>query len=262
MRSDWYPDTYFPYMRSPDWRRLVADYYRRHPRRCAACRSSFDVDLHHKTYARLEAERDDDLAPLCSTCHSMVHSIHQISAGDLAQVTELWIQSFPNQPSTRGRLRATLRGVSTRPPALKQDRALIDLDGAVHVGLFSYVARRGDSFVTWSTFRRRAKVVWTSSSLERAISVSQSVDRRAQTELAGSVPAPRPPQKRPVTSRAPLPQSSGFDDVDWFVSRPTNRAPSVRVQLAKTFSRNRFRGTESFGYSKNLPSTQNYRDDA
>jgi hypothetical protein len=63
-------------------------------------------------------------------------------------------------------------------------------------------------------------------------------------------------------SELPMPQASGLDDVDWFVRRPSHRRPSIRVQLAKAFSRNRYRSVESFGHAKNLPSTQNYKDDA
>jgi hypothetical protein len=258
MGSDWYPDPYFAYIRSPEWRGVVTRYFHRHPCRCAACLGEFEVELHHKTYARLEAELDSDLAPLCRTCHSMVHGIQQISSADLAQVTELWIQSFRTQPNTGARRRATFNALGQRPSAGKR-RSALDFDNAVHVGLFSYVSRRGTSFVTWSTFRRRPKVVWICASLERSLAICESIDRRAQALVAESAPKPKTLARSP--NRVPDPQSSGLDDVEWFVRRPANRVPSIRAQLAGTFSRNRNRSTESFGYAKNLPATQNYKDD-
>ena len=260
MRSDWYPDTYFAYIRSPEWRRVVAQYFKSHPSRCAACNSEVDVQLHHKTYARLEAEHDSDLAPLCRRCHSMVHGIHQISAGHLDEVTDLWIESFRVQPNTSARQRATLRG-TRRGQSIGRSKSPLAVDDMLHVGLFSYVERRGSSFVTWSTFQRRAKAVWMSATLEQAVSVCESIDRRAQESLVGPTPKPGTPPNRNFATRTPAPQSSGTDDVEWFVRRPSNRVPSIRVQLANTFSRNRNRSTESFGYAKNLPSTQNYKDD-
>jgi len=157
--------------------------------------------------------------------------------------------------------RPTFKATDGSPASRHQQQAISDLQDAVHVGLFSYVARRGLSFVTWSTFRRRARVVWMSTTLDRAILVCESIDRRAQEQLAESAPKPRSlPQQRMNSGTSP--QSSGYDDVDWYVRRPSNRVPSVRVQLAKTFTRNRYRSTESFGYAENLPSTQNYKEDA
>jgi hypothetical protein len=259
MQSVWYPDAYFAYIRSPEWRRVVAGYFTRHPRRCAACQSDIEVDLHHKTYARLEAEEDPDLAPLCRRCHSMVHGIHRLSNGDLSQVTELWIESFRTQPNAGARQRATLKGV-TWGRTTGGPRGIPSVDDVVHVGTFSYVARRGSLFVTWSTFRRRAQAVCISATVERAVSICESIDRRAQEQMAGSgaKPGALPKADAPVHAR----QSSGLDDdIEWFMRRPSNRAPSIRVQLANTFSRNRNRSTESFGYAKNLPSTQNYGDD-
>src|SRR5205814_7543991 len=97
-------------------------------------------------------------------------------------------------------LKLAARGRSTR-------RSRSGLERIAHVGAFSYVQRRGDSFVTWSTFRRRAKAVWVSSTMDRAILVCESIDRRAQALLAGSTPQPRTIPKRNVSNGAPLPES-------------------------------------------------------
>ena len=260
MQRVWYPDAYFAYIRSPEWRRVVAGYFTRHPRHCAACTSDVEIDLHHKTYARLEAEEDTDLAPLCRRCHLTVHGIHRLSDGDLSEVTELWIENFRTQPNTGGRQRATLKGVTWGRTAGRR-RGVLSVDDVIYVGSFSCVARRGSLFVTWSTFRRRAQAVCISATVERAVSVCESIDRRAQEQTAGSgaIPTALPES----ADRGHVSQPSRLDDdIEWFMHRPSNRAPSIRVQLANTFSRNRNRSTESFGYAKNLPSTQNYNEDA
>ena len=40
---------------------------------CEVCSSKDRLEVHHKTYARLTHELDDDLIVLCRTCHSLVH---------------------------------------------------------------------------------------------------------------------------------------------------------------------------------------------
>src|SRR5882762_3592295 len=206
MESDWYPDTYFAYIRSPEWRRVVARYFKSHPCRCAACGSEVDIHLHHKTYTRLEAQHDSDLAPLCRQCHSTVHGIQQLSAGDLDQVTELWIESFRTQPTAEARQRAILKRTAVGQRTARS-RSVPERDNVVHVGMFSYVVRRGSSFVTWSTFWRRAKAVWMSSTLERAALVCESIDRRAQALLAESAPTPKAMSRPYASNGAPAPQS-------------------------------------------------------
>jgi hypothetical protein len=42
------------------------------PQKCVVCRDP-NVDLHHKSYARLGEERLDDLVPLCRTHHDQLH---------------------------------------------------------------------------------------------------------------------------------------------------------------------------------------------
>jgi hypothetical protein len=42
------------------------------PQTCVVCRDK-NVDLHHRTYARLGEEHLDDLVPLCRTHHDQLH---------------------------------------------------------------------------------------------------------------------------------------------------------------------------------------------
>ena len=64
---------YDSYLRSPEWRRtreLTLDYY---GDRCCLCNGTEALQVHHRTYARLGAERLHDLIVLCRSCHQRYH---------------------------------------------------------------------------------------------------------------------------------------------------------------------------------------------
>lgn len=63
---------YYKYIGSREWRKRRKEYFSRHERRCA-CGETGEIHLHHKTYARLGRERDDDLEPKCKGCHENEH---------------------------------------------------------------------------------------------------------------------------------------------------------------------------------------------
>jgi 5-methylcytosine-specific restriction endonuclease McrA len=46
--------------------------------RCGVNRDRYKVDVHHLTYARLGAELDADLMPLCYRCHGTVHYVRNM----------------------------------------------------------------------------------------------------------------------------------------------------------------------------------------
>lgn len=52
------------------------DYFTRHPRRCAACKLTNDVQVWHVSYANLGHETDDDLMQLCQPCYDKVRKLH------------------------------------------------------------------------------------------------------------------------------------------------------------------------------------------
>jgi hypothetical protein len=47
---------------------------------CYLCASQSNIQLHHRNYSRVGAERTDDLVPLCSGCHLKVHRF--VDAGE------------------------------------------------------------------------------------------------------------------------------------------------------------------------------------
>ena len=64
---------YAQYLVSDDWKETRESYRASNkPQSCAVCYAP-NVDLHHKSYARLGRERLDDLAPLCRRHHDELH---------------------------------------------------------------------------------------------------------------------------------------------------------------------------------------------
>lgn len=73
---------YYSYINSPEWRKTrdeAIDYHGEHCARCGAEPGEKDMDgwvrleVHHKTYARLGAEKMEDLEVLCRSCHAEEH---------------------------------------------------------------------------------------------------------------------------------------------------------------------------------------------
>jgi 5-methylcytosine-specific restriction endonuclease McrA len=65
---------YLSYIRSPAWFERRRKHLLKHGPDCKACGADQKIQLHHKTYDRLGAEKDADLVALCETCHKAVHA--------------------------------------------------------------------------------------------------------------------------------------------------------------------------------------------
>lgn len=64
---------YRTYIRSSEWyarRQMILDMALH---RCMLCDSSKDLQVHHRTYARLGKEHPADLIALCDNCHARFH---------------------------------------------------------------------------------------------------------------------------------------------------------------------------------------------
>lgn len=72
---------YLRYIRSAKWDRRKVDYYSKHPKVCRACGTKNEIHLHHHTYRRMRHELDEDLVPLCRTCHELCHAHHRQNTG-------------------------------------------------------------------------------------------------------------------------------------------------------------------------------------
>lgn len=82
---------YAAYMDSPAWWHRRHEWTSRwlaaHPGEqpsCVVCEHPWSErrgDLHHRTYARLGAEQDSDLIPMCRRCHDRLHDVIDASPG-------------------------------------------------------------------------------------------------------------------------------------------------------------------------------------
>lgn len=110
---------YAAWMSSPEWRARrrawLTSWRARHQGDpcCAVCGQSwgrYGLDLHHRSYRHLGAERDDELLALCRDCHDHVHLLLERAPGwsrlGRAQATDLIV----------ARLRAARRRGGTAQP--------------------------------------------------------------------------------------------------------------------------------------------------
>jgi replicative DNA helicase len=74
-------DEYEEYRKTEQWQSLRGLALRRAGERCQVCNSADDLDVHHRTYARLGSEHVDDLTVLCHRCHSIFHQSANWSQG-------------------------------------------------------------------------------------------------------------------------------------------------------------------------------------
>ncbi len=68
-----YRDVYEKYLKTPEWAAKREQVLERDARRCRACNSPEKLEVHHRTYARLEHEDLNDLTTLCESCHEHFH---------------------------------------------------------------------------------------------------------------------------------------------------------------------------------------------
>lgn len=67
------------YLKTSHWRSRRRPILERDQHRCVQCHSTKTLQVHHKTYARLWKERDDDLVTVCTPCHNAIHKAGKIS---------------------------------------------------------------------------------------------------------------------------------------------------------------------------------------
>lgn len=66
---------YESYIASPQWKQRRQKVLERDSFQCQACLSSEDLEVHHKTYARLGHEDLDDLITFCHDCHEAITTV-------------------------------------------------------------------------------------------------------------------------------------------------------------------------------------------
>jgi len=64
------------YLISPEWKAKRKQVLKAANYSCQLCKAETDLHVHHISYKNLFRENPEDLAALCSDCHTYVHSIH------------------------------------------------------------------------------------------------------------------------------------------------------------------------------------------
>ncbi len=84
--TEWYRSCY---LASPEWReRRRRHLSRSRNRTCHGCgKMGVPIDVHHKTYDHIGAERGYELVSLCRRCHEQVH-VSQRSGVPLREATK------------------------------------------------------------------------------------------------------------------------------------------------------------------------------
>jgi hypothetical protein len=100
---------YERYMASDHWKARKDRYFRTHEKRCAACGSVDEVQLHHLSYEKMGREPNDDLMPLCQICHSLVHEYHQAVGGALRAATHHVVQRVSRKLAGPAKRRADVK---------------------------------------------------------------------------------------------------------------------------------------------------------
>lgn len=65
---------YGQYLRSQQWDLIRRRVRAKYKNTCQECFKAGKVEIHHKTYERIGAERIDDLVALCPSCHKALHA--------------------------------------------------------------------------------------------------------------------------------------------------------------------------------------------
>ena len=76
------PDAYAAYLDTPHWRTLRRLALEAADNRCLLCDASETLEVHHRTYERLGAERLRDLVVLCEACHGRHHGVLLVAMSD------------------------------------------------------------------------------------------------------------------------------------------------------------------------------------
>ena len=80
-KNRWRRFNYYEFIVSEYWEAQKLLWFYRNRGRCAGCRSTDNLQLHHKLYPRDKRFlllKDYDLVPLCKSCHYKYHQIYGV----------------------------------------------------------------------------------------------------------------------------------------------------------------------------------------
>ena len=142
-------DEYLEYISSSRWTKRKLLYYSSHEKACRSCKSVHNIHLHHHTYNRLGHEHDDDLVPLCESCHDEVHRLHKLPghSKSLTVVTKNFIEAaggtfaVPRRRKTQGQKNKTKKDAEKAKRVARRKKKVSPVAPAPALAVFSLGVR-------------------------------------------------------------------------------------------------------------------------
>lgn len=88
--------SYKEFIKSIWWIKQKEFWYSKHKKRCARCRDTKYINLHHMRYPkgnRFLMMEDGDFVALCRKCHKKYHSIHGVQ-GSMKRTTARFVKEL------------------------------------------------------------------------------------------------------------------------------------------------------------------------
>ena len=89
---------YKDFIESEWWKKQKEDWYSRHKKRCARCKSENNIHLHHKYYPKNDRYLsliDNAFVALCKECHFSYHKKHGVQR-NMQRFSNRFIKIKPN----------------------------------------------------------------------------------------------------------------------------------------------------------------------
>jgi 5-methylcytosine-specific restriction endonuclease McrA len=115
-------EKYREYLESPEWQKRRKQALDHAEHRCQVCNSSKRLDVHHRTYERVERERPRDLTVLCRRCHEMFHGKGKVQLGESKRPKKR--KQSQNQKKRAARQRRNARQWAQRPSTSERRQQL------------------------------------------------------------------------------------------------------------------------------------------
>lgn len=79
-QKGWVQPKYAVYIKSKEWRKRCADFYKKVGRACFACDATEKLNVHHMSYKHTGREFDEELAVLWQDWHKTYHDQNGVQA--------------------------------------------------------------------------------------------------------------------------------------------------------------------------------------
>ncbi len=113
-KSEWFP-RYKLYLRSTAWLNRRRGVLNRAEGKCQLCAGTERLEVHHVTYARVGAERIEDLRCLCHVCHRGLDK----AAGNWVPLDRATREEVARRKELRARKEAAKRVTRRRPGGVR-----------------------------------------------------------------------------------------------------------------------------------------------